>query len=110
VARPVLGWAEQKVRLPHPARIAARVEGKSGLAHLGLGVHVTALTIRSGFGASDDADYQGNPVRLEIWNAGQLDIKLHKGMRICQMIFESVDGTPEKGYAGRHNVQGPTPP
>jgi dCTP deaminase len=40
--------------LPHTARLAARVEGKSSLARLGLGVHVTAPTIHAGFGASDD--------------------------------------------------------
>src|SRR5438105_611664 len=36
----VLGWTEQKIQLPQRSRLAARVEGKSSLARLGLGVHV----------------------------------------------------------------------
>lgn len=103
----VLGWTAERLRLPHAARLAARVEGKSSLARLGLGVHVTAPTIHSGFGAIDDPTHPGNPIRLEIWNIGPLRIKLEIGMPICQLIFEWVDGTPEKGYAGRFRLQGP---
>ena len=36
-----------------------------------------------------------------------LDPAVWSGMRICQLIFEWVDGTPDKGYAGRFAVQGP---
>jgi dCTP deaminase len=103
----LLGWTLERLQLPHQARIAARVEGKSSLARLGLGVHVTAPTIHAGFGDTGDANYPGNSIRLEIWNIGPLRIKLEKGMPICQLIFEWVDGTPEKGYAGRFTIQGP---
>jgi dCTP deaminase len=103
----VLGWTVEKVRLPHPFRVAARVEGKSSLARLGLGVHVTAPTIHSGFGTTAESDFPGSPIRLEIWNVGPLRIKLEVGMPVCQLIFELVDGTPEKGYAGQFNIQGP---
>lgn len=41
----VLGWTVQRVYLPHSSRLYARVEGKSSLARLGLGVHVTAPTV-----------------------------------------------------------------
>jgi dCTP deaminase len=59
----VLGWTVEKIKLPHRSRIAARVEGKSSLARLGLGVHVTAPTIHAGFGfKDDDPDYPGNPI------------------------------------------------
>lgn len=40
-------------------------------------------------------------------NVGPLDVKFMEGMPICQLIFELVDGTPEKGYEGRFSVQGP---
>jgi dCTP deaminase len=106
----ILGWTEEKVQLPHRSRLAARVEGKSSLARLGVGVHVTAPTIHAGFGfKKSDPSYAGSPLQLEIWNAGPADVKLNVGMRICQLIFEVVDGTPEKGYEGRFNVQGPPP-
>lgn len=104
----LLGWTQEKVQLPHRSRLAARVEGKSSLARLGIGVHVTAPTIHAGFGykKGDDA-YPGSPLQLEMWNVGPLDVKLMPGMPICQLIFEFVDGTPEKGYEGKFSIQGP---
>jgi dCTP deaminase len=107
----VLGWTIEKIWLPHRSRLAARVEGKSSLARLGIGVHVTAPTIHAGFGyKKDDKDYPGTPLQLEIWNVGPLDVKLEAEMPICQLIFEIVDGTPEKGYEGRFSIQGPNTP
>jgi len=106
----LLGWTIEKLRLPFRSRLAARVEGKSSLARLGVGVHVTAPTIHAGFGdIQANPEYPSNPIQLEIWNIGPLDIVLHAEMPICQLIFEWVDGTPEKGYEGRFSVQGPTP-
>lgn len=46
----LLGWTIEKLQLPHRSRLAARVEGKSSLARLGVGVHVTAPTVHAGFG------------------------------------------------------------
>jgi dCTP deaminase len=107
----VLGWTAETIQLPQRSRIAARVEGKSSLARLGLGVHVTAPTIHAGFGYDESKPhFRGNPIQLEIYNVGPLTIQLEKGMRICQLIFEEVHGTPEKGYTGRFAVQGPPVP
>jgi dCTP deaminase len=106
-----LGWTVERLQLPHRSRIAARVEGKSSLARLGLGVHVTAPTIHAGFGYKEDApDYPGNSIQLEIWNSGPVRVVLQPGMKICQLIFELVDGTPEMSYVGRFSVQGPQVP
>jgi dCTP deaminase len=69
---------------------------------------VTAPTIHAGFGYRDEQpDSIGNPIQLEIWNVGPRAIRLIKGMKICQLIFEEVHGTPEKGYEGRFAHQGP---
>ena len=107
----LLGWTIEKIQLPHTSRIAARVEGKSSLARIGIGVHVTAPTIHAGFGyRPDDLTYPGNPIQLEIWNAGPFKVRLVEGMRICQLIFEEVHGTPNKGYEGRFAIQGPDVP
>jgi dCTP deaminase len=92
----VLGWTAEYVKLPIDARISARVEGKSSLARLGLGVHVTAPTIHAGFDGQ---------IRLEIVNHGPLPITLKPGMRICQLIFEQTLGTPERGYKGQFSGQ-----
>ena len=86
----VLGRTKELVSLPEEARIAARVEGRSSLARLGLLIHFTAPTIHSGF---------NNSIRLEIINLGVVPIRLRRGMRICQLIFELTFGTPEKAFA-----------
>jgi dCTP deaminase len=96
----ILGWTVERIQLPHASRIAARVEGKSSLARLGMGVHVTAPTIHAGFGYDPSRPEFCQPIQLEIFNVGTLTIRLIKGMPICQLIFEEVHGTPEKGYGG----------
>lgn len=103
----LLGWTLEKLRIPHSSRLCARVEGKSSLARLGLGVHVTAPTIHAGFGMGQDLE--GDCLQLEIWNVGPLPIQLAYGMPICQLIFEEVHGTPNQGYQGQFLDQGPTP-
>jgi dCTP deaminase len=92
----VLGWTEEKVELPPHARLAARVEGKSSLARLGIGIHITAPTIHAGF---------KGPIQLEICNHGRLKIRLVPRMPVCQLIFEQTLGTPEKGYRGQFYEQ-----
>ena len=100
----ILGWTLESIRIPNESRLAARVEGKSSLARLGLGIHVTAPTIHAGFG---EANPEGIPLQLEIWNVGPLPIEIQPGMRVCQLIFEEVHGTPDRGYQGQFQQQGP---
>jgi dCTP deaminase len=92
----VLAWTKEYVNLISHNKVAARIEGKSSLARLGLGVHVTAPTIHAGF--------EGH-IRLEMVNHGKLPIRLRTGMRICQLIFEQTLGTPDKGYKGQFSGQ-----
>jgi dCTP deaminase len=87
----LLAWTREQVNFPPDARIAARVEGKSSLGRIGVGVHVTAPTIHAGF---------RGPIQLELVNQGPHVIVLDAGMRICQLILEQTFGTPEKGYSG----------
>lgn len=93
----LLGWTRERVELPVQSRIAARVEGKSSLARLGIGIHVTAPTIHAGFKGQ---------IQLEIFNHGTLRIRLIPGAKICQLVFETTTGTPEKGYTGIFLGQG----
>lgn len=88
----ILARTEESVELPITSRMAARVEGKSSLARLGLGVHITAPTIHAGFTGK---------IQLEIMNHGSRKIRLRRGMRICQLIFETTLGVADKGYAGQ---------
>jgi dCTP deaminase len=90
--RLILAWTAEYVELRPHARLAGRVEGKSGLARLGIAVHITAPTIHAGF--------QGQ-IRLEMFNHGPIPVRLRTGMRICQLILEQTLGTPVKSYIGR---------
>lgn len=76
----------ERVYLPKSSGIAARVEGRSTLARLGVTVHLTAPTIHAGF---------DGVIALEVKNAGDLRVALCPGDRICQLIFELVEGDPE---------------
>lgn len=91
----ILGWTKEYIDLKE-SRLAARVEGKSSLARLGLSVHITAPTIHAGFNGR---------IRLEIVNHGEFPVRLRSGMRICQLIFEQTFGTPDKGYQGQFSSQ-----
>jgi dCTP deaminase len=88
----LLAWTMEEVELPSHTRLAARVEGKSSLARLGIGIHITAPTIHAGF---------RGPIQLEVCNHGRLRVKLVPEMPVCQLIFEQTLGTPDKGYAGQ---------
>ncbi len=94
--RLLLAWTREYVKLEPHARIAARVEGKSSLARLGIAVHITAPTIHAGF--------EGQ-IRLEMYNHGKLPVRLRVGMRICQLILEQTLGVPVQGYKGRFSGQ-----
>ena len=87
----LLGWTREYVELPPSSRLAARVEGKSSMARIGIGVHITAPTIHAGFKGQ---------IQLEIYNHSTLHICLQPGMPICQLILEQTFGTPSAGYKG----------
>jgi dCTP deaminase len=94
----VLGWTAEKLFIPVNSQLAARVEGRSNLARLGLCVHITAPTIHNGFGEDH--------IQLEMINFGPNTLVLDAGMRICQLIFERTVGTPDKGYEGAFSRKG----
>jgi len=92
----VLAWTAETVSLKLAAKIAARVEGKSSLARLGVGVHVTAPTVHAGFKGQ---------IRLEMTNHGLFPVRLRAGMRLCQLMFEQTMGTASTAYEGRFSGQ-----
>ncbi|MFG1422067.1 dCTP deaminase [Roseixanthobacter liquoris] len=95
----ILAWTRERVHLKSLGRVAARVEGKSSLARMGLAIHVTAPTIHSGFEGT---------IQLEIINHGPLPIILRPGMHICQLILGATTGMPDKAYKGQFLGQGTT--
>jgi dCTP deaminase len=98
----VLGVTRERIDLKHASRLAARVEGRSSLARLGLAIHLTAPTIHAGF--------NGN-IALEIYNAGPFHLKLVPNTtRICQLIFEELKTVPmgsiKTGFQGQSDASG----
>lgn len=103
----LLAYTRERICLPHTSRIAARVEGKSSLARLGVGVHVTAPTVHAGWGynAEEVPKRSAQPLQLEMFNLSGLPVLLEVGMRICQLILEEVREVPLKGYEGMFSEQ-----
>lgn len=90
-------------RVTLSSHLAARVEGKSSLARVGLAAHVTGGFIDPGF--------EGN-ITLEVVNMLHRPLMLHPRMRIAQIAFTPVLGgvTAPYGRTGRYQGQtGPTP-
>ncbi len=67
-----------------PNYLAARVEGRSSLARLGISIHQTAPTVH--------ATFEGQ-LRLELSHIGPYPCRLYPGQKICQLVIERL-GTP----------------
>lgn len=81
---------------------AARFEGKSSLARLGVAVHVTGGFIDPGFVGQ---------VTVEIANLAPWAITLRAGMRIGQLAFHRLSSPPLDSYGVKghyHGQSGPT--
>ena len=85
----IIGSTVETIRLPW--HLAGRVEGRSRLARLGVGVHITAPKI--------DPGYSGT-ITLEIYNRGPWTIRLSAGMKICSVAIERLGRPAERGYGG----------
>ncbi|KKL99843.1 hypothetical protein LCGC14_1810400 [marine sediment metagenome] len=82
----LLGRTLETVTLPPSGKLAARVEGRSTLARLGLSVHITAPVIHSGF---------SGPIVLEFMNHGPHTLLLEPGETcVCQLVFEQLSNVP----------------
>lgn len=77
-----------------PDNLAARVEGRSIYARLGLTVHQTAPTVKPGWAGQ---------LTLEIVNNGPFTYRLYPGMLLCQLILEQLSSpalVPEQSVWG----------
>jgi|SRR5579859_2342955 len=84
----VLGITRERVHLKPGSMLAGRVEGKSGLARIGLIIHLTAPTIHAGFNGR---------ITLEMINYSPFHLKLVPNeTRICQLIFERLESPPTR--------------
>jgi dCTP deaminase len=104
----ILGQTREIVSLPlnHlenlESCLAARIEGKSSRARVGLLIHFTAPTVHPGWEGS---------LTLEMINLGPSSIILQPGMPIAQLIVEEVKGIPilnPSQFHGQTLPEGPT--
>lgn len=73
-----------------PDNIAARIEGRSTYARLGIAVHQTAPSVKPSWSGQ---------LTLEIVNNGPFTYRLYPKMRLCQLILERLGTsvrTPDK--------------
>lgn len=98
-----LAYTEEKVKLPHESHVCAFVEGKSGIARIGLGVHFAPI-IHCGFGKNEALR-----IMLELYNHSQSAIYLRPGQSICQFMFATIDGEGISSGANTHGVKQPEP-
>ena len=72
-------------------RLSGRVEGRSRLARLGVGVHITAPKIDPGF---------HNQITLEIFHLGNTTVEISSNMIICTLLVERLGHPAGEGYQG----------
>ncbi len=99
----ILATTLEYIKLPD--YIAARIEGRSSLARLGIVVHST--------GGFVDAGFEGQ-LTLEMSNLNRIPVKLYPGMKIAQLAFILQDKPSQVPYGKRpsskyHKQKGPIP-
>jgi dCTP deaminase len=83
-----LGKTVEKITLP--ADVMGHLEGRSRFARMGIIIHTTSALVQPG---SDNRQI------LEIVNLSPFPVKLHSGMRISQVVFESLKSSTSRPYA-----------
>ena len=86
----VLATTVEKVEIPED--MTAFLEGRSSIGRLGLFIH-NAGWVDSGFSGR---------LTLELYNANSVPIRVHAGMRICQIIFARLGKKAENPYRGKY--------
>jgi dCTP deaminase len=87
----------EHITLPLAGKLAARVEGRSKQARLGMTAHITAPTIHAGFAGK---------IVLEIKNFGPFELKVVPNeSRLCQLIFEAVGAVPKRSGGQTYSEQ-----
>ena len=88
----VLGITKEKITLPED--ICGWLQSRSRFARVGLMSHITAPFVNPGT--------ESRQV-LEIFNAGHNNLKLHPGIKVCQLVLETCKGKTK--YKGKFKAQ-----
>jgi dCTP deaminase len=87
----VLGITKEKLSIPND--LVASIEGRSSIARMGVFIHISSGHVNPGSGIKKPI-----PVTLEILNMNPSPVKLYPGMRICQLLFYTMDRGVKHGY------------
>ena len=82
------GITRERIRLP--GDLCGFLEGRSRFARLGLMIHVTSAFVQPGV---------DNRQVLEMSNVAGHPLRIHAGVRLCQLVLMRTDG--EARYEGR---------
>jgi len=86
------GITRELIRLP--TNLCGFLEGRSRFARLGLMIHVTSAFVQPGV---------SNRQVLEMSNVSSHPLRVHAGVRLCQIVLLRTDG--DASYAGRFAKQ-----
>ena len=84
----VHGITRERITLPR--NLCGFLEGRSRFARLGLMIHVTSAFVQPGV---------SNRQVLEMSNVSSHPLRIHAGVRLCQLVLLRTDG--EAAYTGR---------
>ena len=90
----VLGSTIECVAIPND--LVGRVDGRSSVGRLAVVVHATAGFIDPGF--------EGQ-ITLEMSNIGRIPVRLYPGMRIAQIVFQTMTSPAERPYGEARGSQ-----
>jgi len=82
-----LGSTVEQVTIP--ADLVGRVDGRSSVGRLAVVVHATAGFIDPGFSGQ---------ITLELSNIGPIPVRLYPGMRIAQIVLQTMTSPAERPY------------
>jgi dCTP deaminase len=86
------GITRERIELPDD--LCGFLEGRSRFARLGLMIHVTSAFVQPGV---------SNRQVLEMSNVANRPLRIHAGVRLCQLVLMRTDG--EARYGGRFAKQ-----
>lgn len=87
----ILGRTKEYIDLPE--NIVAFIEGRSSIGRKGLFVENAGWI---------DPGFKGT-ITLELLNASKETLKIEAGTRICQIVFEELEESPENSYGEKED-------
>lgn len=89
----LLASTEEEIEVP--VNFAAMVAGRSSVGRIGIQVQNAGFV---------DAGFKGQ-ITLELQNQSHRSVRIHRGMRICQLVFIQMTSSCQNPYEGKYQFQ-----